>query len=94
MVYRTGFPEDAGSSPALCNFGCLPKWLRGRFAKPLGARVRKGSNPLTSVLEVVRLVEGAVLKTVGPKGFGGSIPSASVSRMGENIDKREELFLF
>ena len=29
------------------------------------------------LMEVVRLVEGAVLKTVGCKSFGGSIPSAS-----------------
>ena len=38
-------PLDGGSIPSARAFsGGLPKWLRGRFAKPLGRKRRASSN--------------------------------------------------
>ena len=42
-------PSDGGSIPfARAFLGGLPKWLRGRFAKPLGRKRRASSNLATS----------------------------------------------
>ena len=54
MVERLAFNLDVvGSSPTVyfscvLSFGEIPKWLRGRFAKPLGPSGREGSNPSLS----------------------------------------------
>jgi hypothetical protein len=49
-----------------------------------------GSNPIWYLLmEGVRLVEGAVLKTVGCKSLGGSIPSPSDTKTHGVVVTRE-----
>lgn len=52
-------------------------YLLSKFPPAGGMKVQFLCSPL--IMEVVRLVEDAVLKTVGRNGLGGSIPFASAN---------------
>ena len=50
--------------------GGVPKWLRGRSAKPLFS----GSNPLAASSRSGGMADTRDLKSLGPKGCTGSSP--------------------